>query len=289
MDTITLQSQTSNGDFLEATFSPQAGMNLLSFKKNDIEVISQETRSLFDERKAGLGALIGPHFHRRNSKIIPPLENESLFPHIAALKSQGVEEPFSHGIGRYVPWKAEATKNTISAILEGKDEFQGIPISKLQGQDFKMSLKAQLAPNGLSIHLSVVSDFDSVVGFHYYYDLPKGQGTVSSNVLPKYRDVHDWKQIPQDWNYKNHELSYNLNQEADWGFQPFPNPLNGKIYLETLKYKLQVSYQSQCEENSWQLFRPQKASYVCIEPLSATNPRKPQLSVSSLNMHLNII
>src|SRR5687767_2858709 len=96
-NTILLRQESQDGEPLEARFAPLRGMNLLSYKKGEIEAIDQSTRPLFEERSAGLGAFIGPHFHHRT--LIPPVPDESLFPHIAILKARGVQEPFSHGIG----------------------------------------------------------------------------------------------------------------------------------------------------------------------------------------------
>ena len=70
----------------EALFLPEKGMNLTSLKYKNIEVIEQSTKTLFEERYAGLGSLIGPHFHMRPSSRIPPIKDESPFPHIAKIK-----------------------------------------------------------------------------------------------------------------------------------------------------------------------------------------------------------
>jgi hypothetical protein len=100
MEQIILANKTSTGQNLQAIFLPEKGMNLISYKKDETEVIDQSTRNLFEERFAGLGALIGPHFHHRKTEVIPPIKDESLFPHIARLKAKGIQEPFSHGIDR---------------------------------------------------------------------------------------------------------------------------------------------------------------------------------------------
>jgi hypothetical protein len=177
---IILRNQSSSGMPLEAIFLPGQGMNLSSYKLGDIEVIDQSTRALFDERFAGLGALIGPHFHHR--KVIPPVKDESLFPHIARIKAKGIVEPFSHGIARYAPWVAEATEKKVTAKISGKDTWNGVPLADLEGQNFIMNLTAELTPKGLSIQLSVVSDTDSIVGLHYYYRLTNGRGKVISQI-----------------------------------------------------------------------------------------------------------
>src|ERR1700733_4771417 len=206
MESITLKSQNTQGDILEAIFLPDKGMNMVSFKRDGVQVIDQSTRSMFEERFAGLGALIGPHFHHRNPDIIPQIKDESLFPHIARVKAKGVQEPFSHGIARYAPWQAKATDTKISATLTGKDTWNGVALSALEGQNFKMQFSAELTPQGLQLELSVVSDTDSVVGIHYYYHLPKGTATVISGVQTTYIENNQRKPLPGEWNLDNQQV-----------------------------------------------------------------------------------
>lgn len=288
MDSIVLKSKTPSGELLEATYLPGVGMNLISFKKGNIEVIDQSTRAQFDERFAGLGALIGPHFHRR--KVLPPIKDESLFPHIARAKKEGSSDPFSHGIGRYAPWKVEATEHHIKGILTGKDEWNGVPLASLEGQNFKMTYQAELHPTGLSIEMSVVSDTDSIVGIHHYYYLPKGTGKVISDVQDYYLENGEKKPLDSTWNITNrHHMEFDLKNGADYTFHPFPNPLEGKITLDTGSYQLITRYSCASQENSWQLYHPKDASFVCIEPLSAQDPRHPNLTVSSIKIHLEVV
>jgi hypothetical protein len=284
MDNIVLE----NGDYT-AIFMPDKGMNLISFKKGNIEVIEQSTRDLFEERYAGLGALIGPHFHRRKPEILPKIKDETLFPHIARVRSKGVQDPFSHGIARYAPWKAEATKTKLKGILTGKDTWNEVPLASLEGQNFKMEFVAELKENGLSLNLSIVSDTDSLVGIHYYYSLPEGKNRVSSRVKNDFVKEGKKQPIPSEWNFDSQQkLILDLDQEIDFTFYPYPNPLEGNILLETSVYSLETRYQCVCEENCWQLYHPKEAKFVCIEPISSQDPRHPNLSVSSLNIHLEI-
>jgi len=289
LETVTLRAKTVDEKTLEAIFVPEKGMNFISFKKGEIEAIEQSTHDLFEERAAGLGAMIGPHFHHR--KVIPPVPDESLFPHIAGVKAKGVQEPFSHGIGRYAPWKIEEKNETsIRAILRGKDEWKGIPLSVLEGQDFTMRYVARLNTEGLLIDLSVVSDTSSVIGLHTYYALPGGRGKISAQVQENYSDKGNLKLISEKWGYQsNHTLNYSLEDDIDVGFFPFPNPLEGSILLETSTHRLKVSYLCENAENSWQLWHPKGKPFVCIEPLSAKNPRKPHLSVSRLQIFISIL
>lgn len=290
MQTIVLSHPSSSGELFQAVFAPEQGMNMLSFKKGELELIDQSTRPLFDERYAGLGALIGPHFHRRRTQSVPFVKDESLFPHIARVKAKGVQDPFSHGIARYAPWKAEATPYSVKAILTGKDTWNGVPLAELEGQNFKMEFSAILKETGLFLQLSIVSDTDSLVGIHYYYALPERKGRVISHVQKEMRDGQGLKPIPENWNFNSdHKLIFDLNQDADFNFRPYPNRREATIYLETETYTLKTLYKCACAENSWQLYHPAGASFVCIEPLSSQDPRHPNLTVSSLQIHLEVL
>jgi hypothetical protein len=292
MEPIVLKNVSERGEELEATFLPDKGMNMISYKKGAIEIIDQSTKDIFEERYAGLGALIGPHFHHRNPGIIPAIKDESLFPHIARLRAKGVQEPFSHGIGRYAPWQiTQKSETMVSAKLTGKDNWNGVPLAALEGQNFTMTLDAELIPSGLQLHVSVVSDTDSVVGIHYYYHLPQGKGTVSSRIQKKYIENQEVKEPPQAW-FKDISQTMQLDvnsQAADFTFFPFPNTLEGNILLDTGTYKLLTTYMCRSQENCWQLYHPAHASFVCIEPLSAQDPRHPNLTASSLQIKLAIM
>lgn len=286
---ITLKNQTPEGEPLEAVFLPESGMNMISYRKGGLEVIDQSTKALFEERFAGLGALIGPHFHRRKTDTLPVIPDESLFPHIARVKQKGVADPFSHGIGRYAPWKYEATNHRISGVLTGKDTWNGVALSALEGQNFKMTFSAELHPTGLEIALSVVSDKDSLVGIHYYYHLPKGTGKIISQVQNYYLENGEKKPFPSHWNFsEQHVLTFDLNEAADYTFHPFPHPREGKILLDAIDYRLLTTFSCISQENCWQLYHPQGASYACIEPISSQDPRHPNLTVSSIRIHLRI-
>src|SRR4051812_40760409 len=111
MKEVVLEHSLTDGDLLRAVFLPDYGMNLISLKKGETEVIDQSTRTMFEERMSGLGPLIGPHFYHRKDKDITFVPDETIFPHIARVKAKS-PEPFSHGIGRYVPWKYHASATT---------------------------------------------------------------------------------------------------------------------------------------------------------------------------------
>jgi hypothetical protein len=57
----------------------------------------------------------------------------------------------------------------------------------------------------------------------------------------------------------------------------------------TQNHPVKTSFVSQNEECSWQLWHPNGASFVCIEPISSQDPRHPNLTVSSIKIDLEII
>ena len=275
---------------LVATFLPEGGMNLASYKLGNVEVIDQNTRSLYEERKAGLGALIGPHFHQREE--VSTGYDEALFPHIAKGKKEGRKDPFSHGIGRYVPWKYVASETQIKARLRGDDLYQGVPLKVFEGQDFVMTYEARLLPSGLFIEYKVESEKPSVIGLHYYYAF-SGKGSVHGSVQNTYRDQKEWKPLPKEWTKGNeNHLHFSLPQQADFGFLPAkktPNEHDYHLILDTDAYSLHIDYNTASNtEISCQVFHPDKASYVCIEPLSAKNPAAPLLKQNALEVKLEI-
>lgn len=284
---LKIKATAPNGEEYVATFLPDKGMNFISFRKGDVEVIDQTTLPLFEERFAGLGAMIGPHFHHRDT--IPEVKNPELFPHIEKLIQKGVKEPFSHGIGRYAPWKvALHTSSKIVAHLSGKERWQGVELQDLEGQNFNMSYIAEMKPDGLHITLSVESEKPSVVGLHTYYALDNRAGHVISTVQSEASDKGIKKPIPAAWLKNEHELDFNLNESVDLGFFPYPDPSTGKIVLQTGKRKVIVSYKTPSPHNSWQLWHPTDSTFVCIEPLSAENPRQPVLKSSELEIIIGI-
>lgn len=266
MDPVVLTHQ----DY-EAVFLPSHGMNLISFKRAGIEVIDQATKEAFEKRSAGLGALIGPHFHRRKDDLLPKFENTAAFPQAAYCEAHGIKDLFSHGVARYVPWKWETTPKGLKAFLSGKEEWYGVTLAAIEAQNFQMGMNISLDSYGLHLALSVVSDSDSLVGLHYYYRLPNGRGRIKTRVKES-QEV----------------LLFALDSEIDQTFHPSPHPLKGDIELETEEFILKTTYVCASQENCFQLYHPEKASFVCIEPISAQDPRHPNLSVSSIDVHLRI-
>lgn len=292
MEKVILQCKSDDGELLQATYLPEKGMNLISYKKGSTEVIDQATKNLFDERFAGLGALIGPHFHHRNKKTLPPIPNEEAFSHIARLKAKGYDgDPFSHGIGRYAPWQYDAGETSIQATLRGSDTWNGVALKDLEGEDFTLTYSATLTSNGLSIDYSVTSTGDSLVGLHYYYALPEGSGMIISKVQSHAIVEGQKVAIPEEWGYDNetHTLNYPIDRDTDFTFHPYPDPLSGDIILDTGAYRLRKRYSCCSQENAWQCYHPKGATFVCIEPVSAQDPRHVNLTASSLSIELEIV
>lgn len=291
MKTICLSAKAKDGRTLKAEFLPEIGMNLISYRLDETEVIDQSTKEMFEKKFGGLGPLIGPHFHRRPLHLIPTGLDEAKFPHIQYFKNDAKPDPFTHGIGRYVPWKVQSNGRSFKAALSGKDTWQDVPLQTLEGQNFEMHFSGELTHSGLNLELSVVSDTDSLVGIHYYYALPNGKGTVISEVQKHYLTATEKKPLPAEWTLKSspHSLNYSLEEEADFTFFPYPNPLEGRIVLDTETHQVITRYTSLSEENSWQLWHPEGKSFACIEPISSQDPRHPNLTASALRIHLEII
>lgn len=292
MKTITLRNISENGAPLEVTYLPEMGMNMASYKKGDIEIIDQSTKPQFEDNFSGLGPLIGPHFYRRRPEVLPKLADEKAFSHIARIKEKDTKtDPFTHGVGRYAPWSYEHDENSIKATLKGSDTWAGLTLKEIEGQDFTMTFTSTLTPKGLNINFSVVSEADSIVGIHYYYHLPQGRGRVIGKVKNQYLDINEIKTIPTTWNFdpSTHELEYILDKHTDFAFHPFPDPTIGDILLDTETYQLRTQFESVSEECSFQLYHPKGASFVCVEPTSAQDPRHANLTVSSIKISLEIL
>ncbi|MEI8301600.1 MAG: hypothetical protein WCG10_08355, partial [Chlamydiota bacterium] len=280
---LTLVNSTEFNIPLQAKFSSLHGMNLMSFMQGTTEILDQTTRNLFTQRCAGLGALIGPHFHHRAKEAIPPcLFDYSLFPHLEGEKKTNQTlplEPFSHGIARYVPWKVEYSNTQINAKLSGNDLYKNIAVKNLEGQNFEMVFDVKLVHDGLLLNLTITSEKPSVIGFHYYYSCPPNS-FIQSLVHPVYRNQTGWETLPSEWLRSKH-LHFDLSQEADFGFKPqacTEHPYY-TIILHTPSYQVHLEYtSSNSESTSWQLYRPKNSSFVCIEPLSALNPREPLIN-----------
>jgi hypothetical protein len=286
--TVTLTNISSDGKPLEATFYPAKGMNLISYKKGGIEVIDTSTEDLFQDRMAGLGALIGPHFHHRPKDKIGPVPFEERFPHIKRVKERGIIEPFSHGIARYSSWDAQATKTSLEATLQSTTTLEGVLLSTLEGFAFTMFMDVELRPTGLYIELGVDACEPAVAGLHYYFSLGKGKNELCLQAREEYNASGQIRPVPSLWR-ESRGLVIPFEEGIDAGFFAH-DPLQMSVAeLKTVSHTLAIGYQSHTEEGSLQVFHPKGSSYICIEPLSATIPRSPKFLSSGINVCLEIL
>lgn len=282
----------SDPEGLKALYAPEGGMNLMSLKEGAQDIIDPATTPLYKERYAGLGALIGPHFHHRKDENIPHLPLSSLFPHIEALEKKGQKEFFSHGIARYVPWKAKGDETHLIAHLKGSDDYRGFLLKDIEGFDFELTYEAKVRKKTLHIDYRFQSERPGVIGLHYYYALHNKKGSVHSQVGPRYHHPEGWKALDKKWLSKDGKFIYHVdrNQAADFGFCPKEHHLLGsKIVLETSEQKIQIHYETDSTQNAWQLYHPKDATYVCIEPVTAHNPRDPKLMEGRLKVEIKFL
>lgn len=274
---------TLKNDAYTAKFDDRKGMNLTSYQKGDVEIIDQSTRPLFEERCAGLGALIGPHFHTNPDYTLNVPSD--LFPHINGMLEKGRIDPFSHGIARYVPWKCEASSTQIFAKLSGEDTYHGVPLKKIEGQNFEMEFTIRLLPTGLHMIYHIISEKPSVLGLHYYYALHP-EAIVHAEVKPEYNSGKGKEPIPKEW-LKGKQLYLPGDTEADFGFFPEEEM---RLILAMKPYEIHITFDTTHDtEKSFQLFHPKGSSYLCLEPLTASFPKKPILSESTLDVKIEII
>lgn len=274
MEPIVLKNQSTDGANLEAVFHPEKGMSLLSYSKSSangkVEVIEQSLPS----------TLICPRFGARRAELIPSI------PDINRFSPANQSDPFFNGIARYAPWTITGTptETQIKAVMTGKDQWQEVPLATFENDhQFKFTFEAELLPSGLQIALSTVSEVDSLVGLQCHYRLPEGKGKLTSKIQKKF--MRDKKLDSLD----DHELSLDLEKAQDFVFYPFPNPLEGNILLETANYKLLTVYQCNAQENAWIIQKVDNQSFVSVGPVSAQDPWHPNLTVSSLKIHLQIL
>lgn len=286
MKEIILQHVSEKGGLVKATFLPENGMNLKSLIIDSIELIDQSTQNLFDEKMAGLGALIGPHFYHR--KEIPKVPDDSIFPHIRRIKAKGGEEPFSHGIGRYVAWNYSASDLSIDGFISGMDTISGVTFAALEGFDFEMHFKATITAKGLEIDMYVESEkVPSIAGLHYYYALTHKKGFVKMRCNDHYNDMGLSKPIPDAWkDPTTGDLHFNLDNESDYTFWP-TEPR--EVILETGNHKLRICYQTDTDEHGVQLYHPKGESFVCIEPVTAKNPRAVKQKRNHLKVNIEVV
>ena len=153
-----------------------------------------------------------------------------------------------------------------------------------------MTFEARLLPTGLFIEYKASSEKPSLVGLHTYYAF-SGPGVVHTTVQDSYRSGKEWNPLPKEW-FKDDHLDFPLPQKADFGFVPkkkTPNDHDYHLILNTKNYSLHMDFNTASDEElSFQIFQPEDASYVCVEPLTAKTPQTPRLTSSTLETKLAI-
>lgn len=269
---ITLHQKTASGEPLQALFLPEHGMMLTSLKKGDSAVINVDT---------GVGLIIGPHFASRSPAILPQIKETPSLSH----------DPFDQGIGRYASWKVEGSpsENRVKAIITGKEQKEGIPLSSFEGQNFKMTYEAQLHPSGLHLDLSVVSETDSLIGTEFRFALPDGPSLVSSDVKKNVYEQGVLKTLSDENSYHEGKWTHDLSKPIHAAFHPLHTSLSGTIHLTTAKYRLEVRYRCINQEHSWVLHKQPDKSFVSISPVTSQNPWKPNLTASSIHIECELL
>ncbi|OGN62633.1 MAG: hypothetical protein A3F09_03895 [Chlamydiae bacterium RIFCSPHIGHO2_12_FULL_49_11] len=273
------------GVFYEAHFDVERGLNLISLKKGEVDLIEQSTRPIFEERMGGLGPLIGPHFYERREQDIPFTPDASMFPHVRAMQREGKKDMFSHGIARYVQWNEDSTDTTLTAHLSGMDTHHGMTLAALEGFNFRMDFKAHLSSSGLNIDFKCESEgHPCILGLHYYFSVHQPAAFIRLRSEEKYNDKQDWKPLRPEWKREGGRIELPMTDEYDFVF--VPKLENGVAHAELIDKSqvLSVSYTPVHSEHSFQIYHPKEAPFVCIEPVSATNARR----VTATKNHLKI-
>ncbi len=239
-----------------ASFTCNLGLNLISLKLGDIEVIHSAPEGF-----------IGPHFGLRHPSLLG-----------------GGEDPYPFGAARYLPWEAEKkSENEFHAKISGDQE-------SLEGQKFQIAVDGKIIDDTLRLHQSVVSAADSLIGCQARLRLPKeGENTLRIDSRDKYYVNGKLTQMPEFWERSpDGFVTVSLNTPFEAGFRPIINPLRGRIQLKTDSYLVELEYTSISEESSWYIIYPEESPYISIAAVSSQNPWHPNLTVSSVDMSLKI-
>lgn len=203
--------------------------------------------------------------------------------------SSADQDPFHHGIGRYVPWQAEIKDNRILANLEGKEVWKEQSLASHEGQAFKMTFAAKLDTQGLSLDLSIVSETDSLIGIDYYLAIPPSlNSTLTASTARLCMDGKEKKEVDSLWTRNSMgEIVIPLHESSiDCTFYPSSNPLEGSAVLNTSLYNLGIRYSCSCQENCWRIVHDKKDDFIRFQVLSSQDPCHPNLTVSSLSIFL---
>jgi len=274
---------------IQATFDPEHGLNMMSLIIEGLQLIEQSTKNGFLESSRGLGPLIGPHFYHRLSSRIPHLDNQALNALSTTIHFRQESEPFSHGIGRYVPWKIlDQGPKGFKASLHSDDRICGLTLAEIEGFDFEMAFEAEVSQRQLKIHYSAKSSSQPVVvGLHTYYALDPMMKTADLFAAPFYYDKLNKKAVSSEW-LSDQGLSIPLNEPLDYTFSPEINKEGfGRVEIKRGGSTLLIQAKA-LPDLSFQLYRGEDSPFICIEPIAAINPRIVTQKNASIEVRISL-
>ena len=239
---------------LEVLIAPELGFSLMSFTRDGRELLDPGAEGAFMKTRKGLGPLILPHFNQDGPRPRAAVEG---FPHVAELARLGVDHPFQHGVGRYAPWRAEASRDSVTGRLDGGMRWKGILLSDLAGMDFSAAVTFRLRDEGLGISFDLRGDGPVAAGIHFYYRL---EGRSGARVrLPRCL-----REAPEEL-----DLSQPVNRvfvvEAAGKERAVCRLESGNGVLDTI---FPVGGDPQESFGSLVIFSPAGADFACVEPVS---------------------
>lgn len=274
---------------IQATFDPEHGLNMMSLVIEGHELIAQSTKNGFLESSRGLGPLIGPHFYHRVSDTIPYLDSQTIDLLSKKIRFRQDPEPFSHGIGRYVPWKIlHQGPKSFKACLDSHDQIAGITLAEIEGFDFFMEFEAEVSQRQITIRYSAKSSSQPVVvGLHTYYALDSMMKTCDLMGAPFYFDKLNKKAVPPDW-FSDQGLRIPLNKPLDYTFSPQINKEGfGEVEVKRGVSNLLIQAKA-TPDLSFQLYRGEDSPFICIEPIAAINPRIVTQKNASIEVRISL-
>jgi galactose mutarotase-like enzyme len=238
----------------EIGVAPELGFSLISFRKNGVEILNTGLATAFLETRKGFGPLILPHFNQAGYN---PRIGADAFPHIRGLEKLGIHHPFQHGIGRYVAWEYSKDQNSVTGTLDGNMRSRGFSLTELAGFNFSANVIYNLRPEGLEIAFDIKGAKPIAAGIHFYYDLR--DRTRTEIAMPAcFADAPKVLSLAEPIN-KVFPIGEIKNAEA-------------LCVLKTEKYSLETRFPvgppAEQAFESLVIFCPEKADFVCIEPIS---------------------
>lgn len=254
-----IESISSGGHTV--AIAPDMGFAIVSWRLNGREILASETRHRFLKARKGLGPLILPHFNQAGP--IPQVDVTS-FPHVDYLRAGGIDHPFQHGIGRYVPWTTKSTPTSIVGRISGSHTLGGYALRDLTGFDFSALVRYRVFGNRLGVHLSVSGERPVAAGTHFYLSFA---GAASAEVF-----------LPNWAGGGTHTVTHEAAVDRVFPVKP---PVQFRVAHTTLRtagYELDVSFPVGVRPahsfGSLIVYSPRDASFVCVEPISYAVPER---------------